>query len=78
MRRATIFCVQPYERVGLRLAAGVRETFTSATEAERVGERVGRRSAGALVYAVSGDPDVELWGEEAVFAKHGAVPAIEF
>jgi hypothetical protein len=78
MRATTVFCVQAYERTGLRLAAGRRRLFTSASEAEHVGERLSATVTGLIVYAVEGDPDVELWGEEAVFAKHGIVPRIEY
>src|SRR5687767_4945653 len=46
LRDQVVFCVQAYQRTGHHLTAGTRELFTSATEAERVGERTSRRSAG--------------------------------
>jgi hypothetical protein len=78
MCRRSVFCVQAYTRDEGGLHPGARRQFTSACEAEEVAARLSRYVAGVMVYGVEGDPDVEHWGEEAVFARHGDVPAIEF
>lgn len=67
------FCVQAFVRRGGELIPGEQRIFTSATEAEDVGETISPYVAGVIVYAIGGG----AWDDGAVLAKHGDIPPRE-
>lgn len=76
MRRKTYYCVQAYRRSGGGLRKIDLLRFTSATEAEEVGDKLHPHVAGVMIYVLEGDPDTEVWGEPAVWAALGEVPEV--
>lgn len=74
MSRRTVFCVQPYRKVGRRLEPGAVQQFSCATEAEAAGERLRTVSAGVVVFVVEGAANGEVLSEPELFAAHGEVP----
>lgn len=73
-----VFSVQTYVRRGRDLAPAARYEFLSGVEAEEAGRDLSRVTDGVLVYAQFGDPDIGVWEEPEVFARHGDAPRLEF
>ncbi len=76
--RKTLYIAQPFFRRGRALTTGRAYSFPCAVDAEEAGRELSRVSDGVLVYAVTGDPEFEVWGEPELFATHGDVPRIEY
>jgi hypothetical protein len=74
MFRVTRFCVQPYVKVGDRLAADEAQRFNLRDDALNAAQRISRRFAGVAVYEVSGWPVQDLWDVPKLLASHGEVP----
>lgn len=71
-----LFCVQAYRRTDSGLQRGEAHRYTSATEAEEVGEVLSSRYAGVIVYGVEAKPEWEIWGEPWLLAEFGDVPTL--
>lgn len=74
MSLVTIYCVQPFRKVGRKLTLTEPRQFKKPDEALRAGEAAGRRWAGVLVYSVEGSPESDDWGEPKILATHGQTP----
>lgn len=77
MSGTTIYCVQTYWKDRRRLNMGDLRQFKDEETARSSGERASRRQDGVVVYAMSGDPDMDFWDEPRVLAAYGETPLIE-
>lgn len=79
MTRVTVYCVQPFWRVGAtKLARGDMQKFMYKEKARRAGVSAARRLGGAIVYSVTGCPEFETWEEPKLVEAIGVVPEVKF
>lgn len=70
----TVYCVQAYRGSQTRLEPGALGEFGYADAALARAEEIRGTVAGCVVFRVSGDPAIDLWGEPEVLATFGLVP----
>lgn len=63
MGKKTIYGVQPYWFDGRRLARGLPAQFRTLAEAERMAGKLYETHAGVVIYAVTGCPEFDTWGD---------------
>lgn len=74
MPDTTVYCVQTYWRDRRRLNMGDLRQFMKEDEARSAGERSALRQDGVIVYALTGEPEFDYWGEPRVLATYGETP----
>jgi hypothetical protein len=79
MAKETTYWVQPFRRAGAaRLARGDLRRYETEARARRAGAAAARRLGGAVVFAVSGDPEFEHWEQPRHIASLGETPSVVF
>ncbi|WGM31469.1 hypothetical protein [Brevundimonas sp. NIBR11] len=77
MARKTIYCAQPFWcRQGL-LQAGLVHEFHTEDRARTGGEILAGAADGVAVFSLTGEPDIDLWGEPVMISTIGQVPGAE-
>lgn len=74
MSEITIYCVQTYWKDRRRLNMGDLRQFKDEGMARSSADRASKRQDGVVLYAITGDPDVDFWDEPVVLAAHGETP----
>ncbi len=74
MAAVTHYFVQAYDRHGRKLMFGALRQAARRDAALGLALRVSRRTAGAIAYEVSGDPETDWWGEPVILGRYGRTP----
>ena len=77
MNSVTEYCVQRFLKRGRELRKGDLRQFRSETTARNAAKVASYQSTGVVVYALTGHPEFETWGEPTLIAQLGEVPALE-
>lgn len=72
----TVYCAQPFWRQGRSLAPGETLQFMTADRAITGGEILAKGAAGVAVFSLTGEPDVNYWGEPVLLWTTGEVPVV--
>lgn len=75
MARKTIYCAQGFWWCDGCLRPGAVHQFLTRERATEGGEILARGAAGAAVYSLTGEPDVDYWDEPVILATFGDAPA---
>lgn len=70
-----IYCVETFWRNGRKLERGQLRQFADPATAQAVGQELGERMPGVLVYSITGEPEADYWDEPEEIARYGDVPA---
>lgn len=71
MSAVTIYCVETYWRNKGRMEKGQLRQFGCPDQALAAGRALSARTAGVLVYRVTGSPKVDYWDEPEILETHG-------
>ena len=77
MDRTTIYCAQPFWRRQGHLMPGIVHEFRTEERALEGGEILAGAADGVAVFSLTGEPDIDLWGEPVMLATYGLVPNAE-
>lgn len=70
----TIYCAQPFWHRERGLAPGLVHQFMTEERAVAGGQILAGGAAGVAVFSLTGDPDVDYWGEPVLIATIGVTP----
>lgn len=70
----TIYCAQPFWRRERGLEPGLVHQFMTEERARTGGEILAGSAAGVAVFSLTGEPDVDYWGEPVMIATFGDTP----
>lgn len=74
MALKTIYLMQPYWWDGRRLAHGDPQQFRCKKEAQRSAAKAYEHHAGVTIFAITGSPEFDSWGEPRAIETIGHVP----
>jgi hypothetical protein len=72
----TIYCAQPFWRRGNDLAAGQVHQFMTEEWARAGGKILAGSADGVAVFSLTGEPDVDYWGEPVMIVAFGETPQV--
>lgn len=72
----TIYCAQPFWRRDRGLEPGLVHQFMTEERARAGGEILAGSAAGVAVFSLTGEPDVDYWGEPILIQIFGETPTL--
>ena len=73
----TIYCAQAFRRVDGSLHGYELHQFATAERALQGGEILAKWAGGVAVFSLTGEADVDVWGDPVLLKAYGDIPGSE-